>query len=112
MAVGDSAEAARLIARLGRALSGRRPDEILDDPANPAGSRAKCLSQLTRNPSAGVIIAYGGSASITTGNDVGKHAAQAITRDSARFKGASSIWGWTGEYGDGKIELIVFFISS
>jgi len=109
---GNRAAASDLIVTLNQALTGQHSDEILADPANPAGSRASCLSQLPRQPRAGVVIAYGASQSIGTGIAVGQHAAQAIIQLSPRFYGASSIWGWTGEYGENKVELIVFFISS
>jgi hypothetical protein len=106
----DPAAASQLIARLNKALTGHYPGEILADRTNPAGSRSSCLTQLPRQPNAGVIIAYGSSQDITTGNTVGRNAARAITRKSPRFKGASSIWGWTSEFGEDKVELIVFFI--
>lgn len=112
LAAGDRTAASDLIATLNQALTGQHPDEILADPINPAGSRASCLSQLPRQPRAGVVIAYGASLSIGTGMAVGQHAAQAIIRLSPRFEGASSIWGWTGQYGENKVELIVFFVSS
>jgi hypothetical protein len=112
LAAGNRAAASDLIVTLNQALTGQHPDEILADPVNPAGSRASCLSQLPRRPRAGVVIAYGASLSIGTGMAVGQHVAQAITQLSPRFNGASSIWGWTGQYGENKVELIVFFVSS
>jgi hypothetical protein len=112
MSADNRAAASDLITTLNQALTGQYPDEILADPGNPAGSRANCLGQLPRRPRAGVVIAYGASQSIGTGIAVGQHAVQAIIQRSPRFNGASSIWGWTGEYGDNKVELIVFFISS
>jgi hypothetical protein len=103
------------MSELNVALSGSKPQDVLDDQVNPSGSKSSCLSQLQRNLRVGVVIAYGAGddpSNIGTGQQIGQNAAQDIISRVPRFNGASWLTGWTGNLGPDVVELTVFFIGS
>ncbi|RFS82252.1 hypothetical protein D0T12_28885 [Actinomadura spongiicola] len=106
---GDRAATADLLAKVDRAVDGRRRSWLHGPEMRDADGRARCEAQLGEDAQVGFYLVYGARDDTDSGVILGRNAAKAIKSGDPRFRAAIYRAAWTGGAGNSAVQLIVFF---